>query len=111
VKIIAVIADAGHQDTIQGLAEQYEVSDICYVLLTSMAAYRLNCFQVMITASPPITHLVSSCMGLIACITDSNGLPAAQNIHRLITVRIISDSHKLKTISPQRHRGHRVFNL
>jgi len=30
VKIIEVIADAGHQDTIQGLTEQYEVSDICY---------------------------------------------------------------------------------
>ena len=30
MKIIEVIADAGHQDTIQGLAEQYEVSDIWY---------------------------------------------------------------------------------
>lgn len=30
MKIIEVIADAGHQDTIQGLAEQYRVSDIWY---------------------------------------------------------------------------------
>lgn len=30
VRIIEVIADAGHQDTIQGLAGQYEVSDIWY---------------------------------------------------------------------------------
>jgi uncharacterized hydrophobic protein (TIGR00341 family) len=30
VKIIEVIADAGHLDTLQGIAEQYEVSDIWY---------------------------------------------------------------------------------
>jgi len=28
VKIIEIIADAGHKDTIHGLAEQFEVSDI-----------------------------------------------------------------------------------
>lgn len=30
MKIVEVIADSGHQDTIQGIAEQYEVSDIWY---------------------------------------------------------------------------------
>lgn len=28
MKIIEIIADAGHRDTIRGLAEQFEVSDI-----------------------------------------------------------------------------------
>ena len=28
MKIIEIIADAGHRDTIHGLAEQFEVSDI-----------------------------------------------------------------------------------
>jgi hypothetical protein len=33
VKIIEIIADAGHEDTIHGLAEQFEVSDISVKLL------------------------------------------------------------------------------